>query len=130
MQYDEFIGLVQNRARLASNGEAVRATRATLEVLGTRLFGGEAEDLAAQLPEEVGYYLRQVEINETFGLDEFFKRVSQREKIDLPQAVHHARAVISVVQEAVSAGEMADVQAQLPDEFAPLFEAGSEGTMA
>lgn len=130
MQYDEFIGLVQNRARLASNGEAVRATRATLEVLGTRLYGGEVEDLAAQLPAEVGHYLRQVESNETFGLDEFFERVSRHEQVDLPEAVHHARAVISVIQEAVSPGEIEDVRAQLPAEFNPLFEAGSEGALA
>lgn len=54
MKYDEFMGMVQNRARLASTGEAVRATRATLQTLGQRLFGGEAKDLAAQLPQEVG----------------------------------------------------------------------------
>jgi uncharacterized protein (DUF2267 family) len=50
MTYDEFIGQVHHRARLGTTGDAVRATRATLEVLGERLFGGEAKDLAAQLP--------------------------------------------------------------------------------
>src|ERR1700704_1363989 len=97
MTYDEFIGQVQSRARLGTSGDAVRATRATLEVLGQRLFGGEAKDLAAQLPQEIGYYLRQAETSESFGLDEFFKRVSERERVDLPVAVHHARVVISVV---------------------------------
>lgn len=129
MNYDEFIGQVQARARLGSTGEAVRATRATLAVLGQRLFGGEVEDLAAQLPSEVGYYLQQTEASESFGLNEFFRRVSEHEGVDLPDAVHHARVVISVVQEAVTPSEVKDIRAQLPDEFDPLFEAGSEGTM-
>jgi uncharacterized protein (DUF2267 family) len=129
MQYDEFIGQVQHRARLAATDQAVRATRATLETLGERLFGGEADDLAAQLPEEIGIYLRQAQSNEKYSLDEFFKRVSEREGVELPDAVHHARAVISVLCEAVTPGELQDVRAQLPDEFDPLFEAGSEGNM-
>jgi uncharacterized protein (DUF2267 family) len=129
MTYDEFVGQVQSRARLGSTGEAVRATRATLEVLGQRLFGGEAKDLAAQLPQEIGYYLRQDGQSERFGLDEFFARVSEREGVDLPVAVHHARAVISVVSDAASQGEIDDVRNQLPAEYDALFESGSEGTM-
>ncbi|MEH2241168.1 hypothetical protein [Nostoc sp.] len=35
---------------------------------------------------------------ERFSLDEFFGRVSQRESIDLPDAVHHARVVIEVLK--------------------------------
>ena len=129
MKYDEFVGQVQHRARLGTSGEAVRATRATLEVLGQRLFGGEAEDLAAQLPEEIGFYLTNVDEDESFGLDEFFTRVGERAGVDLPDAVHHARVVISVLQDAVSQGEIEDVRSQLPPEYDPLFESGSEGEM-
>jgi uncharacterized protein (DUF2267 family) len=129
MQYHEFIGQVQHRARLGSTGEAVRATHATLEVLGQRLFGGQANKLASQLPSEVGHYLTEGQVSETFGVEEFFVRVSERENVDLPDAVHHARAVVSVVQEAVTPGEIDKVRAQLPDEYDPLFESGSEGEM-
>ena len=129
MQYDEFIGRVQNRARLATTGEAVRATRATLEVLGERLFGGEAKDLAAQLPREIAHYMETDRSSESFGLDEFFLRVSQREEVELPDAIHHARAVISVLRDSVTEGEMRDVMAQLPEEYNALFESGSEGEM-
>lgn len=130
MQYHDFIGKVQHRARLGTTEEAVRATRATLEVLGQRLYGGEANNLAAQLPQEVGNYLTDSGESQTFGVDEFFERVSQSSNVDLPDAAHHARAVISVIQEAVSAGQMEDVRAQLSDEYDPLFEAGSEGEMS
>lgn len=129
MQYHEFIGRVQNRARLGTTGEAVRATGATLEVLSQRLFEGQAGNLAAQLPEEVGRYLTETQDSETFGPEEFFKRVSQKENVDLPDAVHNARVVISVVQDAVTQGEIDKIQAQLPAEYNSLFESGSEGEM-
>jgi len=129
MHYDEFIGRVQNRARLGTSGEAVRATRATLEVLGQRLFGGEAKDLAAQLPREIAHYLTSDRGSESFGLQDFFRRVSEREQVELPDAIHHARAVISVVRDSVTEGELQDVLAQLPEEYNALFESGSEGEM-
>ena len=131
MQYNEFLGNVQDRARLATQDEAVAATRATLTVLAKRLAGGEADNLAAQLPEEIGRYLREVEgPAERFGLNEFFERVSSHEGTALPVAVHHARAVVSVLRDAVSAGEIDDVLAQLPEDYEPLFESGSEGEMS
>lgn len=128
MKFHEFIGKVQNRARLGTSGEAASATRATLEVLGQRLFGGEAKHLAAQLPEEIGAYLEGNGDNEAFGVDEFYRRVSEKEGVDLPNAIHHARSVISVVKEASSQGEFDDVRAQLPDEYDSLFEADVKGS--
>jgi uncharacterized protein (DUF2267 family) len=95
MQFHDFIGHVQHRARLPEEGEALKVTRATLTTLGERLHGGEGGDLGAQLL----------------------------------VAVHHARAVIDVLKDAVTEGEMGDVRAQLPEEYASLFEAGSEGEM-
>lgn len=124
MQYEEFVGEVQQRASLASQGEAVRAIRATLETLAERLPGEEAKNLAAQLPQEIGYYLHQSNGSERFTLNHFFKRMASREPTDLPDAVHHARAVISVLNEAVSAGQIEQVRNTLPDEFNPLFESG------
>jgi uncharacterized protein (DUF2267 family) len=131
MRYDEFVGRVQHRARLSSLDEAVGAVRATLAVLGQRLSGGEAGDLAAQLPPEIGRYLREAGMSgERFGLETFFERVSEQEGMNRPDAVHHARAVIAVLGEAVSPGEIKDVRAQLPAEYDPLFESGSEGALA
>ncbi|MEW6159780.1 MAG: DUF2267 domain-containing protein [Verrucomicrobiota bacterium] len=132
MTYDEFTGHVQHRARLGTTGEAVKAIRATLETLAERLDAGEAKDLASQLPEEIGIYLRKDfgAKGERFDLNEFFSRVSLREQMDLPVAVYHARVVIEVLQEAVSPGEINDVIQQLPPEFSSLFLAGSTGEMA
>lgn len=124
MNYHDFLGHVQSRARLGTTGEAARAARATLEILGLRLHGGEAADLAAQLPAEIAVYLTAEDApSETFGVEEFYTRVSRLEGVDYPDAVHHARSVLSVVREAVSGGEMQDVRAQLPDEYGDLLDA-------
>lgn len=131
MQFSEFIGQVQHRARLASEEEALRATRATLTTLSERLIPDEAENVAAQLPEEIGNFLRDGDggmSTERLSLDEFFQRVSEREHEDLPQAVYHARAVCDVLLEAIDAGQARHMTEQLPEEFNRLF-AGSEGRM-
>ena len=127
MTYDEFVGQVQHRARLASTGQAVHAIHATLQTLGERLFGDEADNLASQLPQEIGAYLREAQIRESMPVREFFERVALREGAELPDAVYHARSVVSVVLDAVSPGEIADVRAQLPSEYDQLFQWQGEG---
>lgn len=129
MQFEAFSGQVQNLARLPSQGETMRAIAAVLETLGERLYGNQAETLAAQLPYGIGAYLRLARQKDDFDLDEFFRRVAEREGagVDLPAAVHHARVVVYVLQQAVSPGEIQDVLAQLPDNWTALFEAGPEG---
>jgi len=131
VKYDECIGQVQHRAGLGSHAEAERATRATLETLAERLAGGEAHDLAAQLPPELA---RSLELPDAgFGakltLDEFFELVSMREGVDLPDATFHARIVLGVLTEAVSLGEIQDVRVQLPAVFAQLFNVENEGDL-
>jgi len=116
---------------MSSRGDAERATKATLETLGERLVGGAANNLASQLPPLIGDYLRSgadMEIAE-MTLDDFFRRVSEREEVDLPKSIHHARAVVSVLQDAVSEWQIDKVREQFPKEWAPLFDSGSEGRM-
>jgi uncharacterized protein (DUF2267 family) len=129
MQYDEFIGQVQHRARMSSRREAERAVEATLQTLAERLVGGAAGNLAAQLPPDLGRLLTEAEsTGREFGLREFFELVAEREGVDPPKAAYHARCVIDVLKDATQ-GVLDKVRAQLPDEWDPLFEAGSEGEM-
>jgi len=121
MKYKDFLGEVHARAHLAELEEAVKATRATLEVFGIRLTKDERDNLKAQLPEEIGIYLAYGGEVERFGLDEFYRRVQEREGVDMPDTIHHAQAVISVLDDAVSRGELKDIKAQLPEDFSPLF---------
>jgi uncharacterized protein (DUF2267 family) len=124
MQYDQFVHDVQHRACLASGGEAVRAIHATLATLGERLFNGEAERLAAQLPPEICCYLLEPDNNMKLDMDEFLDRISEREGIDGRRSMHHARVVLSVLREAVSRGEAEDVLAQLPADIKWMLEPG------
>ena len=121
MQLDEFIEVVQSRALFNSTGATVLSIRAVLEVLGERLAKREAERLAAQLPPEFGPFLLQPLNAGWFGLDEFLKRISRREKTTLAEAESHARAVLSVIAENIPPGGLHDILTELPDGIRALF---------
>ncbi len=132
MKYDEFIKHVQTVAQLNSREEAERATKATLETIKERIVGNEGKDLASQLPKEIGQYLRgrEGEDGQHFPLEEFIKRVSEKEGVEPTTAVIHARAVFCVLQDAVTPGEFADVRANFSDDYAQLFATGSTNQMS
>ena len=131
MKSDEFIAKVQRRAVLDSQEEAMLAIGATLATLAERLAGGEAKDLASQLPPEIGVFLLQpyAGIGDPFGLEEFFRLVSERAGIDLQDASLQARVVIGVLCEAVSMGEIENVRSQLPHDIRQLFMVENEGDL-
>ncbi|ADD04233.1 DUF2267 family protein [Natrialba magadii ATCC 43099] len=127
MQYDDFIGEVQHGAQLDSREAALSISRATLTTLSERIQPGEAENLGAQLPAELGRFLEDVDDVERFEFEEFITRVSERSQVgegDPADATFHAQIVMEVVTEAVDPGAIDDVRDQLPaDEgYADLFE--------
>jgi uncharacterized protein (DUF2267 family) len=127
MRYSPFITTVEQVAGI-DRPEAERAVHATLETLGERITGGEARDIAAFLPEEVRPFLaRSLEPAEPFGLDEFVRRVAEREGVDERAALEHARAVFTALGVAVAPGELRDMVSQLPKDFEPLLEAAGVG---
>jgi uncharacterized protein (DUF2267 family) len=118
----EFVGQVQDGARLASMEQALIATRATLETLAERLGADDSRHLAAQLPAGIGQYLNGRDaVAEDFPPDEFLKRISAREGVEPPAADYHARAVLGALRRAVSSGEIRNVLGHLPAEYARLF---------
>lgn len=121
MDYSLFIKEVQTRGNLDSREEAAKAVEATLQTLGERLFGGEAKDLAAQLPRNLSRFLLGQENKGDFHKEEFVQRVSRREGTDPAMAEAHARTVIGVLCDAVSSGEIDDVLSQLPHDYGDLF---------
>ncbi|WP_101296775.1 DUF2267 domain-containing protein [Halegenticoccus soli] len=127
MDYDAFIGEVQNRAQLSSREDAVRATRITLETLSRRIKPGAAENLAAQLPEKIGRHLSKVGTVETFEWNEFVGRVVEKRDYnpedERGDAVHHSRAVMDVVAEAVTVGVIEELRDQISsaDDWNELF---------
>ncbi|WIV68036.1 DUF2267 domain-containing protein [Natrialbaceae archaeon AArc-T1-2] len=79
MQYDDFIGEVQHRAQLDSREAALNITRATLLTLSERVQPGDADNLGAQLPEEIGRFLETVDDVERFGMDEYLFEIADSE---------------------------------------------------
>jgi uncharacterized protein (DUF2267 family) len=123
MKYDEFIKHVQSVAQLGSRQAAEQATRATLATIAERIVGDEASQLAAQLPQELGQCLRghEGENGHPFSLQEFYQRVSQKAGVEIGVAAVQARAVFTVLNQAVTPGEFADVKANFSDDYSELF---------
>src|SRR3954447_12739407 len=104
MDYQRFISTGERGAGLGTEG-ARRATRATLETLGERISRGEARDLAAQLPPELAPLVATDHDAEAFDVEEFLRRVAEREEVDLEAAQRHATAVLTALGRAVDAQE-------------------------
>lgn len=117
MDYATFEQLVSERAGVPPD-RAATLTEATLETLSERITGGEARDLAAQLPKPAQDWLTgSPEPAERFDLTEFIRRVAERAEVPPDEAREATRAVLRTLREAVTAGEFDDVMSQLPKEF-------------
>jgi uncharacterized protein (DUF2267 family) len=132
MKYDEFIKSVQTSAGLNSREEAISATRATLETIRDRIVGDEAKDLASQLPKELGEYLhgREGQNGGFFKCNEFIQMVSEKEGVSTEVATAHARAVFSVLENAVTPGEFEDVRLNFSDDYNDILPAVSNEVKA
>ncbi|MBX0293658.1 DUF2267 domain-containing protein [Haloarcula nitratireducens] len=127
MNEHEFLAAVERRTDVESDNEAHVVADATLQTLSDRIVQGEAEDIASQLPRQLADSLTAGPVEaEEFSASEFTDRVETREAdlgtLDDPDGEEHAQAVLEVLGEAVSGGELDDAREQLPDEFDPLFE--------
>jgi uncharacterized protein (DUF2267 family) len=120
MEYREFIQITQREAALDADA-AERAARATLTTLAERLSRGQARDLLQQLPAEMKPWLYTGSAAEGFDVDEFLRRVAEREGVDVETAERHARAVFFALGQTVSADEIADIAEELPQDFEPLI---------
>jgi uncharacterized protein (DUF2267 family) len=123
MDHEGFITTVRQASGLGRQ-QAERATQATLETLAERITEGEARDLAGELPPELAPHLGRKGPAERFDIDEFLSRIAERAGVDVEAAERHARAVFAALGRAVSAKELADLEAQLPGDYAALLPAG------
>lgn len=120
MQYDDFITRVAMTADLPQE-QAASLTRATLATLADRISGGEAQDLAAQLPAPLQSALVSTQENaQAFSFEEFVERVAEAADMDRDIAERGVDAVFITLREAVTPGEFDDVLSQLPSDFQRL----------
>lgn len=122
MDYEHFIATVQHEAGIPKQ-QAERAVAATLATLAERISGGEANDIAKQLPAELRRLLADGSNAQPFDLKEFLRRVAEREGVAPDSAEQHALAVFSALGRAVSHDEIADMASELPKDFAPFITA-------
>ncbi|MCU1512469.1 MAG: hypothetical protein JWO34_2309 [Arthrobacter sp.] len=121
MQFDQFVDLVAKRANVPPS-RAQTLTYDALRTLAERISGGEARDLAAQLPAELQPMLSELvaATAEDFAVDEFVRRVAERASVDGDVAREAARAVMLTLREAVTPGEWDEVTAQLSADYSEL----------
>jgi uncharacterized protein (DUF2267 family) len=123
---------VRGRADLNTDEQAARAVAATLTTLAERVAGGLPAEVLAKVPDDLRSKLRRepeggLEDRDVFDIEEFFRRVGEREAIDLQAAVDHALAVTEALCEEVSASTLAGLRVRLPDEFQRLFVGATGG---
>jgi uncharacterized protein (DUF2267 family) len=122
MRYDQFLAQVRERGEYADRHEAEFTTLVVLRVLAGRLTAQEAEDLAAQLPDEAAGTLTGYSGEpEAFSVHEFLRRIAEVTGATQRTAQWDASAVLSTVADGVTGGEVNDVLSQLPSGYAVLF---------
>lgn len=127
MQYDEFIDRVLERSGLGSRDRAIDITRAALETLGERLDRTVRRGVASQLPSELRELMLSRPDSDQYPLQEFYQRVGARADTKYYDAAERATAVLGVLREAVSEGQMQEMLDSLPHEYSRLFSGEISG---
>lgn len=135
MHYNELIDKVEMRLRCDSAEEAERSTIATLSALSEFLSPDAARSLGTHLPKEIADKLDYSSPDEA-SWEEFIEIVAEKEGVNViaEDAVDRAIKVMKIVREAYGgrdepedSGEesgkdaLDKIQAELPEEFEPLF---------
>ncbi|TAE52637.1 MAG: DUF2267 domain-containing protein [Nostocales cyanobacterium] len=123
MEYTEFITHVETLSQSSSRIEAENATRATLATLRELIPKDEAQELAKEIPSELSEFLQkqETETTESFHLQEFIQRTSQKENIAPTTAAMHVRAVFAVLQSAVTPEKFKKFHSYFSHDYEELF---------
>ena len=121
MKYEEMVALVAGETGLTRDA-AEESIVATLNVLAERVTADEMRDLLAQLPKALQARVQIPPQPTSFTLDEFIARVDRiATSDDGARSEARVRASFAVLTEAVNAGEIRDIAAQLSDDYAELL---------
>lgn len=113
-----------------SRDDADRFARAVVATLEERLVGGEADDLAAQLPSRLRERIRTEDVGRPdpqMTVDEFLGRVSSRADAPIDDVEKIVRFVFRTIRAHVTPGQAHHVEVQLPDELRRLWNPPSFG---
>jgi uncharacterized protein (DUF2267 family) len=122
LHYEEFVRQVERVAPGGlDQGGSERAIVATLATLAERISPGTAADLAAQLPKQLKAALRGARPAGPPGLEGFVHSAAERQGLSSSEALDRARAVVSVLAQAVTGHELERVRAELGEGYDALF---------
>jgi uncharacterized protein (DUF2267 family) len=123
--WSHFLRRVQAQGGLARD-LAERAAVSVMCALEQRLFGGESEQLEAQLPVRLRELLRRCEAHQgrtpqPFGREQFLAMICEDLSVEVDEAEQLAHVIFETVREWITDGEVEDVAAQLPGDLRTLW---------
>ena len=123
-QMRSFVEQVQDSAGLSSFEESDALVRATLRTLAEAVTGGQIDDLAQALPQELRAELsRRSGQARSMDKDGFLDRVSGAvETTDLDRTERYVRAVLQTVRARAPEDEISNTMKQLPSSIVALFD--------
>jgi uncharacterized protein (DUF2267 family) len=124
--YVDFLKQLSERGGMSPH-VAEEAASSVLCALEQRIFGEEARDLEAQLPQKLVELLQRCPRHEgpppdKFGKEEFLRMVGEDLHLAPEAAEPVVRAVFAVLRERISEGEAQDVILQLPEDLRALWQ--------
>ncbi|WP_254766947.1 DUF2267 domain-containing protein [Salinilacihabitans rarus] len=126
MQETEFYALVRRHGHVDGDDRAQAASEAVLGTLGETVSGGQAEDVAARLPDDLAGTIEHAD-HDAAGYDRaaFVDRVAERLRgtdLEPDDAERYADAVTDALTATLTEGELRNLKAQLTDDVRPFFE--------
>jgi uncharacterized protein (DUF2267 family) len=120
---DALVLRIAERAGVSAEAAAL-LTQATLEVLGDRIGGSQAHDLAQRLPDTSGQWLDEPQETpaQDYGVDDFVSRVRDRASgVQDDDITPGIQAVLISLRDAVGEGEVEIALRPLPGEYDELL---------
>jgi uncharacterized protein (DUF2267 family) len=130
MQYEQLITQIQDQTGMTSRDDADEAIRATLEAIGAGIPTDLADELAAQLPDEIARCLQPpalVAAGATNRMDkrEFIHNVAERCHLDDAQAAQIIPTVFTTLDRATGGMVSTEIRDALPPDIRSLTGTGT-----
>jgi len=127
----EWLNIVQEELKWPDEERIYDATKAVLQALRDRLPMEEAHELAAQLPMLMkGFYFDGYDPSDKpltiRNREEFFELVREHFGDQPLDAEKATKAVLSMLYQKLSGGELEDVKGNMPDDIQGLFTAAKK----
>lgn len=125
MDYDTFTGLVRDQGGVEPD-QVETVSCLAVSVLAQTISPSAAANLADRLPDRLRPYLRHDGPTESYGVDEYLRRLGRHLEAAPDVAESAAHAVLVALREVVGRDAYRWLRSELPTDFGPLFEPSGE----